>query len=151
MFAGSKSIFSILNELWRELSSTTFCYSPHDVFFFFLIMFVILVLGHHKTFSSRLNICMKLERSQRERAVRLVEDSGNNLKAESSMKYYHTIKTERKHANVWTEVMLMYEQRSMLPLWISKLLLEGEEGRKQRSLISRSEYRSRQGVKLITT
>ena len=45
----------------------------------------------------------------------------------------------------------MYEQRSVLPLWISKLLLEGEEGRKQRSLISRSEYRSRQGVKLITT
>ena len=65
-------------------------------FFFFLIMFVILVLGHQKTFSSRLNICMKLERSQRERAVKLVEDSGNNLKVESSMKYYHTSKTGRK-------------------------------------------------------
>ena len=60
---------------------------------FFKIMFVILVLGHQKTFSSRLDICMKLETSQREQAVRLVEDSGNNLQAESSVKYYHTSKT----------------------------------------------------------
>lgn len=58
-------------------------------FFFFQIMFVILVLGHQKTFSSRLDFCMKLERFQREQAVRLVEDSGDNLKAESSIKYYH--------------------------------------------------------------
>lgn len=56
-------------------------------------MFVILVLGHQKTFSSRLDLCMKLERFQGEQAVRLAEDSGDNLKAESSIKYYHTSKT----------------------------------------------------------
>lgn len=50
---------------------------------------------------------MKLERSQREQAVRLIGDSGNNMKAESSMKYPHASRAWRKwewHTSLGREV-----------------------------------------------